>query len=290
MSGIRWRTPLVVLAACASLVFSSSAAADVVEPGIGSGCPSVNGNWAGPGPFAVTKQVSLTGHTIFRPAQLGSLGCAKHPVILWGNGTFATPSFYADLLWHWASHGFIVAAANTTQAGSGDAMLRGLDYLTRENSAAGSVFHGKVDTGMVGATGHSQGGGGAINAGEDPRVDVTIPIEPGPFGTIDLLRGPMFILGGENDTTVNPDLLVIPRYEDADHIVAIYGELAGASHLTPMGDGGGFRGPMTAWFRFFLMGDEQGRDDFFGPGCGNCVSPIWSDFRRNTKAQAYPGH
>ncbi|MFD8499105.1 acetylxylan esterase [Amycolatopsis sp. NPDC059657] len=247
-------------------------------------CPSVGHNWSGPGPFTVTEQQSGVGHTIFRPTNLG--GCGKHPVILWGNGTFATPSIYATLLRHWASHGFIVAAANTTQSGSGSEMLAGLDYLTAQNAKPGSVFYGTIDTSKVGATGHSQGGGGAINAGTDARVDTTVPIEPGPLGVIGQLKGPMFILGGQFDLVVAPLLLVIPRYNAAGHIPAVYGELAGATHATPSGDGGGFRDPITAWFRYFLMSDQEAYGEFFGPQCGNCGSPIWSDFRCNAKTQA----
>jgi len=34
-------------------------------------------------------------------------------VILWGNGTFTTPALYDGLLRHLASHGLIVAAAES---------------------------------------------------------------------------------------------------------------------------------------------------------------------------------
>ncbi|MFI6092875.1 acetylxylan esterase [Streptomyces sp. NPDC051218] len=246
-------------------------------------CPSVGGRWADDGPFAVTKERAGLGHTILRPTELGSRGCAKHPVIIWGNGSFVTPVVYDGLLKHLASHGFIVVAANTTQSGSGTAMLNGLDVLKKADADPRSPYYGKVDLDKVGASGHSQGGGGAINAGADPRVDVTVPVEPGPQGRISDLKGPMFILGGEHDPVVIPELLVIPRYQSASHVPAVYGELAGASHVTPAGDGGGFRGPVTAWFRYFLMGDQEARIEFFDV-CTACTSPVWSDFRRNAKA------
>lgn len=254
----------------------------------GSTCPSVNGKWASSGPFAVSTQQSGVGHTIYRPSALGSLGCTQHPVIIWGNGTFGVTSAWDGLLRHLSSHGFIVAAANTGQSGSGREMLAGLDYVTQQNAKPGSVFYGKVDVSQVAATGHSQGGGGAIAAGADRRVDSTVPIQPGPWGSIDALHGPMFILAGQYDTLVWP-AYVQSRYEDAEHIVAIYGELAGADHFTPTGDGGGYRGPITAWMRFHLLGDEQARDEFFGAGCVYCGSPEWSKFLRNAKAQAVPG-
>jgi hypothetical protein len=251
-----------------------------------SGCPSVDGKWAGAGPFAVTTQQSGAGQTIYRPAQLGTLGCTKHPVVLWGNGTGTSPSNYDALLRHWASHGFIVAAANTAQAYSGKEMLAGLDYLEAQDHLAGSVFAGRVDTAHVAAAGHSQGGGGAINAGGDRRVGVTLPIQPSPYASIGALHGPMFLLAGQYDVLVSPALVAKPLYRRATQIPAVYGNLAGASHLTPLRDGGAYRGPMTAWLRYELMGDEQARSVFFGPSCGYCRSSIWTEFLRNAKALA----
>jgi hypothetical protein len=250
------------------------------------GCPSVNGNWAGAGPFAVTAQPGGNDTTIYRPAQLGTLGCTTHPVVLWGNGTGAGPANYDGLLRLWASHGFIVAAANTRNAYSGNEMRAGLDYLVAQNQAAGSPFAGLVDTAHVAAAGHSQGGGGAINAGGDPRVGVTLPIQPSPYAKVENLHGPMFLLAGSNDVVVSPQFVAKPVYEKATQIVALYGNLTGANHLTPTGDGGGYRGPTTAWLRYELMGDDQARGFFFGPACGYCTSPIWTEFLRNAKAQA----
>jgi hypothetical protein len=236
-------------------------------------------DWSAPGPESVVVQALDGAHTVYRPASLSG----PHPVILWGNGTGASPAIYDGLLRHWASYGFIVAAANTPNSGSGQEMLDGLNILTAENADPHSVYFGRVDTGRVGASGHSQGGGGAIAAGADPRVSTTVPIQPGPLGNVKLLHGPMFILAGQLDAIVLPLLLVIPRYNAATHIPAIYGELAGATHTTPGGNGGGFRGPTTAWFRYWLSFDQTARSLFLGPdsSCGLCHDSAWSDVRRN---------
>src|SRR3954452_3305415 len=113
---------IVAALVVAWLAFATAPAAGATA----GGCPSGDGNGAAAGPFAVTTQQTGVGQTIYRPAQLGTLGCTTHPVILWGNGTGTTPSTYDALLRHWASHGFIVAAANTTQPYSGKEMLGGL--------------------------------------------------------------------------------------------------------------------------------------------------------------------
>ncbi|MEU3621856.1 acetylxylan esterase [Amycolatopsis coloradensis] len=239
--------------------------------------------WSKPGPFEVTVEALDDTHTVYRPSRL-----EKHPVILWGNGTGANPGIYDGLLRHLASHGFVVAATDTPNAGSGKEILAGATTLIAENSRPGSRYQGKIDTAHIGATGHSQGGGGAIAAGADPRVTTTIPIEPGPQGSATALKGPSFFLGGQFDIIVVPALLVIPRYRLATQVPAIYGELAGATHFTPTGDGGGFRGAVTAWFRFWLSGDERARAEFFGPSCGLCRDGAWSDVQRNAKALAVP--
>jgi dienelactone hydrolase len=264
----RYVTFLLTLAT-AVLLAGLPAAATELRP--------VRDQWAEPGPYPVMVEPLDGDHTVYRPATLDQ----RHPVIIWGNGTLADPSNYDGLLRHWASHGFIVAAANTRNSGSGKEMLDGATLLAGENSLPSSVYYQKVDTGHIGATGHSQGGGGAIAAGADPRISTTIPIEPGPLGEVKALHSPMFILGGQLDLVVAPQLLVIPRYNAATQIPAVYGELAGATHLTPTGDGGGFRGMTTAWFRYWLMDDEQAGAEFIGPDCGLCRNPAWSDVRRN---------
>ncbi|MFC7616188.1 acetylxylan esterase [Actinokineospora soli] len=271
---------LGVVAVVATTVpaLASSAAAAVVS----GDCSSVSTGWAQAGPFAVTVETGAPDHTIYRPARLGA--CASYPVIIWGNGTGTGPIAYDGLLRLLASHGFIVAAAKTANAGLGEEMLAGLDHLAKRGGTPGDALAGKVDLSRVGATGHSQGGGGAIVAGADPRVDTTAPIEPGPQGAVTALRGPAFFLAGQEDKVVLPGTLVYPRYQRADQVPAVYGELAGATHMTPTGSGGGFRGPVVAWFRARLLGDERAKAEFTGPTCGYCASPIWSRFERNARA------
>ncbi|WP_158888535.1 chlorophyllase/cutinase-like alpha/beta fold protein [Amycolatopsis anabasis] len=272
-----WSLFLVLITGFALVAAPPAAAA--------TGFPPVGGRWAEPGPFPVAVEALDADHTVYRPATLGQNGL-RHPVIVWGNGTFATPPVYDGLLRHWASHGFIVAAANTAWSGSGQEMLAGATALAWENDLEGSPYFRKVDLAHIGASGHSQGGGGTIAAGADPRITTTVPIQPGPQGSVKALRGPMFILAGQRDLIVFPPLLVIPRYRQATQIPAIYGELAGATHGTPTGDGGGYRGATTAWFRFWLMGDQQARGEFFGPACRLCDDPAWSSFQRNPRAEA----
>lgn len=243
-----------------------------------SGCPAVGSNFAQAGPFEVTVQADSE-HTYFSPSELGTQGCDQHPVIIWGNGTFTSPSFYQGMLEHWASHGFIVAAANTSNAGSGQEMLAGIDNLTTFNSQSGSRFYNRVDLDHIGATGHSQGAAGAIRAAADPRVTTMFPIQGN--GNAVGVDSALF-LAGETDPFSGT---MLDAYNAAT-VPAAFAELAGAGHLVPLGDGGGFRGTSTAWARWHLMGDATAAAQFQGDSCGLCTSGDWSDYRANAQLQA----
>jgi chlorophyllase-like protein len=243
----------------------------------------VAGNWAQPGPFPVAVEQGDT-NTYYRPENLADSG--PHPVIVWGNGTGGTPDVYDGLLRHLASHGFIVAAANTKNANSGQEMLAGAQWLISENDRQGSVYFHQVDVEHIGATGHSQGGAGAINAAADPIIDTTVPLQPGPDADPSKLHGPALFLAGQNDLIVPPSA-VLRLYGPVGQVPARYAELRGAGHFEPVsggGDGGGFRGVITAWFRYLLMGDRQAAAEFTGPSCGLCTDADFSDVRRNSLA------
>ena len=103
--------------------------------------------------------------TIFQPTVLGSAGCLN-PVIIWGNGTFNTPSNYTALFNHFASQGFIVAAADTSNSGSGMEMLACLSYILSQNTTSGSSLFGHIDTKHIASSGYSQGAPAAWRPGK----------------------------------------------------------------------------------------------------------------------------
>lgn len=280
----RYLLPAAVVAGTLISLSPAHAGATAAAPAAAVAAPvnaSATEQWNRPGlhQVSVTKEAVTT---FYYPSGIAA-GRARHPVIIWGNGTFATPPVYDALLRHWASHGFIVAAANTTAANSGTAMRAGIDRLTVLNGTAGSPFRGRVDLAHIGATGHSQGGAGAINASADERVTTTVPIQPGPLAVPSAIHGPSLYLAGQNDTIVRP-AWVHAFYTATTRVPAIYAELAGATHFTTVGDGGGFRGITTAWFRYHLADDQSAHSVFYGPGCGICSGSTWLKVERNTKA------
>lgn len=267
----------------ASAVGASDAARSpsAVSAAAGS-IPSVGTDWGAPGPYDVSVDIGIV-HTFYRPTDLGQSG-ESHPVIIWGNGTGAVPGVYSSLLRHWASQGFIVAAANTPTSNYAISMRLGIDVLEQRNADSSSPYYHKVDLAHIGSAGHSQGGAAAVNAAIDPRVITAVPIQPGPLTDPDLMDEPVFYLAGQQDHIVWP-ALVKAMYQDSDHVPAVYGEVRGAGHLDSIGDGGDFRAPATAWFRYWLMGDEAAGRMFFGPDCGYCADPaLWSGWERNAAA------
>lgn len=265
--------------ALAAAVLAVPATADAQT----SGFPSVGTDFAQEGPYDVSR-LNGSQHTYWYPTEIRSSGL-QHPVVLWGNGTGANPGNYEALLSHLASHGFVVAAANTPNAGSGVQMIAGLDNLEGFDASPSSPLYGAVDTETVVTSGHSQGGVGALASSNDSRVDATMPVE----GAFSANGGdvPTLFLAGENDTIARPSQ-IFDTYEDADDVPAAYVELANASHFTPANDGGYFPAVTTAWARWHLMGDEEAKGWFVGSGNLGSQSQI-SDYQVNGEFESTYG-
>lgn len=269
-------------AALIGLAMSGSALA-LLPDTPGSAFPSAS-NFANSGSYSTTSGSEGPSCRIYRPRTLGQNG-VRHPVILWGNGTGGSPTTYNALLTHWASHGFVVAAAETSDAGSGQEMLACLSYLQTEAGKSSGTYVGKLNLGRVGTSGHSQGGGGSIMAGRDSRIKATAPMQPYVLGLGHVSssqgqqNGPMFQMSGSLDTLAIPYLNQQVVYNNINKPI-FWGTLRGASHFVPVGDAGGFRGPSTAWFRYQLMNDNAAKNQFVGTLCGLCTSISWTNISR----------
>lgn len=271
------------LGLAAALAFASGSAMAALPDTPGTAFPAVS-SFDNSGPYATTNQSEGPGCRVYRPSNLGQNG-VRHPIILWGNGTGATPATYGALLTHWASHGFVVAAADTSDAGTGQEMLACLTYLVQANSSSYGTYAGKLNAGRVGTSGHSQGGGGSIMAGQDDRVRTTAPIQPYTLGlghnsaSQSKQKGPMFLMSGGGDTLAIPYLNAQPVYNRINQPI-FWGERRYVSHFEPVGDGGAYRGPSTAWFRYQLMNDANASSTFKGTFCSLCVSTLWTVKRK----------
>jgi hypothetical protein len=191
------------------------------------------------------------------------------------------------VLRHWATHGFIVTASTSTNTGDAVEMIACLEWILEQNAVSGP-YMGRVDPTKIGASGHSQGGGGTLMTGRDARITATAPLQPYILGglggfqssSITEQRGPMFLMSGSEDSVASPTLNQQPVFEDTN-VPVFWGNLQGATHTgTAIGSIGGYRGPATAWFRLHLMGDESARSLFYGTNCGLCGDPSWTIQRR----------
>lgn len=248
-------------------LFLLSSTAFALNPGGGAADPFAP--YAEAGPHAVVSEASGSECTVFRPATLDD----DHPVILWGNGTSTSVSFYRQGLQHWASRGYVVVAANTGNSGSGEEMLDCLD------SVSAAPYAASLDFSRVGTSGHSQGGGGALMAGRDERITATAPMQPYIQGlghdisSNDEQAGPMLLLSGSTDFLAPPDSNQAPVFQRAN-VPVFWANSQGTSHFEPIGNFGDYRGMSTAWWDYQLKNDESAANLFTGP-CLGCDLEGW---------------
>ncbi len=144
------------------------------------------------------------------------------PVIGWANGWGQGDVFGADAvetyisgLFFWAEAGdYLVIAANQWSARAPD-MLQCLQWLIDENHDPASDYYGAVDTSRIGLSGHSQGGGAALSAGDGILSDgagfaqITTVVAMNPFGPSFVKaqdqNDQILLLGGTNDGATPTD-------------------------------------------------------------------------------------
>lgn len=226
----------------------------------------------GPNAVAVT---SVPGFKIFHPAAM----TGNHPIITWGNGTAAPVFVYNGFLGHLASWGFVVVATQSVMTITGLEMISGIDYLLTQNSTPDSKFYKMLDIENIGSTGHSQGGGGAINAAVlDRRIKCCAPLAPAP-GTTQFLYIPMFIVVGENDNIATINWVTNSCFKRAIS-PTIFAIASNTNHFSFTLSGGMTRGYVTAWFRHHLQNDSTARQAFAGKA-ELFDNPNWDVFEKN---------
>lgn len=99
-------------------------------------------------------------------------GSGTYNILGWGNGTGGTSSTYRGLLESVAQQCILVAAATTSNSGSGREVESAVNQAkSRYSNIVGS--NPKVCT-----SGHSQGGGGSFNAANRLGADCVIAVQP----------------------------------------------------------------------------------------------------------------
>ncbi|MGQ0626422.1 MAG: poly(ethylene terephthalate) hydrolase family protein [Sporichthyaceae bacterium] len=284
----------VGLALVASLALSVPAAAPsqarttMVDTlvGVELGTP-VDARFSAPGPWQVAvSEIKVPGSALtFRvvhPRDLGGRG-VSHPILAWGNGTNATTLNYPGVIEQLASWGFVVIGSDDPQQASGVTILDAVREMIAAAADPASAFYDVLDTRRIGALGHSQGAGGAINAAirAGGLIDTVVPINlPDVHFVADSARfdapqftTPTFLVGGEADYLFASPAGLRSYYEQMPR--AALGVLRGADHLTIQRSGGGYLGYLTAWMRWQLMSDRYAGRAFTGVEPELARNPHW---------------
>lgn len=294
--------------------------AAVADPVSAQSNPTVESAYAQPGPWAVTSRAGFaccdsagSNYDVWYPADLGANGF-RHPIVSWGDGTWAHPGQYDYLLRHLASWGFVVVATENSSTGSGVDITDAVDKLLDVAADPASVFHDRLDPNAIGAMGHSQGATGVLNAMRDSggRIKTAVPIELptqllcslGSFcgNTATLNSGSVFFVNGSQDSPISPSEQPLPAsaiglqsvraYYDAvpATVPKVWGTLVGPNHNDVQGQPDcahaswpctsgvyGYLGYPTAWLAAELLGRTDARQAFAAGGEFFAPNPGWTN-------------
>nr|WP_246276233.1 alpha/beta hydrolase-fold protein [Curtobacterium albidum] len=230
----------------------------------------------------------------------------KYPVVIIANGTGSIASTIEPVLKHLASWGFIVVGNNDKDSRTGASSEASLDFIVSRNDDTNSIFNGHVDVDNIGIAGHSQGGVGAINAAtKQPSADkysalfVASPTgeywgtnpDFGPEWSYNpsKLSIPTFAIAGTGpfdagtatDINATKGQGISPLWSLQDTFNAIPDDVAktvarrvGADHGDTLTSGSGY---MTAWFAYWLQGNQKAGAAFSGDRPEIANNPKWQD-------------
>lgn len=242
-----------------------------------------------------------------------------YPVVVIANGTGMKASKQSAIYKHLASWGFIVAGNEDEHSRTGASSAATLDFILSLNEEAQSVFYDRIDTENVGIVGHSQGGVGAINAVTQQKnghlykticaqsttssaVAYSLNQMDGNLGggwncDTSTLSIPAFMVAGAGSAdagNVEENRLELAEGETQgicplwwlrecfdsmpDTVPKVIGRLSDRDHGDIPFSADGY---MTAWFIYWLQGDEAAGKAFFGTDAEIKVNENWQDVTIN---------
>ena len=248
-------------------------------------------------------------YKIWYPSALAGEEGREWPIVVMANGTGVPASRYTPVFRHLASWGFVVIGNEMQNSWSGGASAGALDLLAELNEDPSSLFYHKLDLDNVGSAGHSQGAIGAINA-------VTTQPNGDRYKALYLASTPSSLYASTLEWAYDSDLIDVPCFMTAgtglldageagspevaeeaqevsisplwsqeenyglipDSVPKLRARRTGADHaeMLPWPDG-----YMTAWFMYWLQGDEAAGRAFFGPDAEIVHNPLWQDIEKN---------
>ncbi|MGQ4681503.1 chlorophyllase/cutinase-like alpha/beta fold protein [Paenibacillus polymyxa] len=249
--------------------------------------------------FESAAMMSFKKYEIFFPADISEMNRSL-PVVVFVNGTGITGSKYQALQKHLASWGFITIATEEEYAWNGFSAEMSVRYLELLNeykdkiNGGDNVFYKKIDLDHIGITGHSQGGIGVINAITDQKhSDIykaavmlssakTVMSEALQW-TSDptLIKAPTMIIGstGNTDEQIAPLESLQKLYNDIpNNVTKVMARRNDADHGQMLYYADGY---VTAWFMYYLNGDTEAGNAFFGVNAEILSNANLQDIKKN---------
>ena len=239
---------------------------------------------------------SLEKFEVYYPKDIYNLG--KVPVVIFLNGTGTPASKYPALQEHLASWGFITIANEENNSFYGEGVELSIRYLlfadTYSSNDDESPLKGHIDFDNIGVTGHSQGGIGVINGiAIHPHSDMIKAAVMLSSTETDmakaflwdsdssLIHANTMMIGssGQTDSAISPLESMQKTYENiTDDVIKVLARRNDCDHGEMLYYADGY---VTAWFMYFLQGDEEAGKAFFGDNPEISANEFYQDIMIN---------
>ncbi len=277
-------------------------------------CGTIEAEYTAMGDYEVSYaeypalDVLIKQYKVWYPSALEE-GSQEWPIVVMANGTGVPASRYEPIFQHLASWGFVVIGNEQQASWQGDGSEGALELLIRLNEDPESAFYQKLDLECVGAAGHSQGAIGAINGvtsqpnGWRYKALYTASTPSSRYAMtlnwnydVSKIQIPYFMAAGTGLLDAGEEGLpevvedtqeisISPLWSQEENYSLIpnttpklRARRTGADHaeMLPWGDG-----YMTAWFMYWLQGDQEAGEAFVGEGAEILSNPCWQDLEKN---------
>ena len=277
-------------------------------------CGTIEAEYTAMGDYEVSYaeypalDVLIKQYKVWYPSALEE-GSQEWPIVVMANGTGVPASRYEPIFQHLASWGFVVIGNEQQASWQGDGSEGALELLIRLNEDPESAFYQKLDLECVGAAGHSQGAIGAINGvtsqpnGWRYKALYTASTPSSRYAMtlnwnydVSKIQIPFFMAAGTGLLDAGEEGLpevvedtqeisISPLWSQEENYSLIpnttpklRARRTGADHaeMLPWGDG-----YMTAWFMYWLQGDQEAGKAFVGEGAEILSNPCWQDLEKN---------
>ena len=239
---------------------------------------------------------SLENFEVYYPKDIYNLG--KVPVVIFLNGTGTPASKYPALQEHLASWGFITIANEENNSFYGEGVELSIRYLlfadTYSSNDDESPLKGHIDFDNIGVTGHSQGGIGVINGitihPHSDMIKAAVMLSSTETDMAkaflwdsdsSLIHANTMMIGssGQTDSAISPLESMQKTYENiTDDVIKVLARRNDCDHGEMLYYADGY---VTAWFMYFLQGDEEAGKAFFGDNPEISANEFYQDIMIN---------